>query len=206
MGGFESLMRAYEARRFPPTRRLDLHGEGPAAARERALHWIQSHAHEAPGTELLLIVERGGRPRGRRGPVRQAVERLLDGLVGGLIEWWAPFTDGSLALRVAVEPRIAPPVAARGPADEPHGGRTPETAGAALLAPDADIPVELLPLAEQIAELRRGREGLSLGLREVVLRRVWIEAQATAMDERMPFAAALERLLAEERRIGYEED
>jgi hypothetical protein len=62
VAGLHDLAREYEAQRFPPTRRLDLHAEGPQVARDRALHWIQSFAHEQPGAELLLIVERGGRP------------------------------------------------------------------------------------------------------------------------------------------------
>ena len=35
---------------------------------------------------------------------------------------------------------------------------------------------------------------------DVVLRRVWIEAQAEAMEERISFRDALERLLADEHR------
>ena len=54
MARLDDLAREYEARRFPPTRRLDVHGEGPTAARDRALRWIQMHAHENPGTERLL--------------------------------------------------------------------------------------------------------------------------------------------------------
>ncbi|HST62916.1 MAG TPA: hypothetical protein VLK84_29685, partial [Longimicrobium sp.] len=74
------LSREYEARHFPPTRRLDLQGEGPETARQRALRYIQSFAHEQPGAELLLIVERGRKPGGRRGPIRTSVEALLDEL------------------------------------------------------------------------------------------------------------------------------
>lgn len=197
MAGFESLTREYEARRFPAGRRLDLHGEGPGVARDRALRWIQSNAHEEPGAELLLVVERGGRPGRPPGPVRQAVERLLRELEGGLIEWWGQFASGSIAVRIAAEPRMVPS-ARPAPAPDPTEGRTPETAGAAQPPPDADIPPELLPLARRVAELRRDREGLSLGLLEVVLRRVWIETQAIAMDERVRFDEALGRLLAEE--------
>ncbi|HEX5724825.1 MAG TPA: hypothetical protein VFX98_05125, partial [Longimicrobiaceae bacterium] len=191
------------ARHFPPTRRLDLQGEGPQTARERALRWIQSFAHEQPGTDLLLVVERGRR-HGRPGPVRQAVEALLRELTGGLLEWWQPFAEGSLAVRVAREPqrwKAAP----RTPAPVPGEGRTDETAGRAYLPPRADIPPELLPLAERAAELRRTREGLAVGAMEVVLRGVWNEAQALAMAEGTGWEPALERVLAEERARLYEE-
>jgi hypothetical protein len=206
MAGFENLSREFEARRYPVHRRLDVHGEGPTVARQRALHWIQSYAHEAPGTELLLIVERGGRPGSRAGPVRLEVEKLLRSLVGGLIDWWTPFGDGSLSLRVSTDPRMVVPAREPTVVVDPTDGRTPETAGAAHLPPDEDIPEELLPLALLVTELRRSREGLSLGLEEVVLRRVWIETQAAAMDERIPFEAALARLLEEERKRAYEEE
>jgi hypothetical protein len=204
MAGFEHLTREYEARRYPPARRLDVHGEGPAVARDRALRWIQSHAHEEPGAELLLVVERGARPGRPAGPVRQSVEWLLRDLEGGLIAWWGPFANGSLALRIAYEPRMVAPSRATTTPD-PTEGRTPETASAAQPPPAADIPPELLPLASQVAELRRDREGLSVGLLEVVLRRVWIEAQATAMDERIPFETALDRLLERERTARVDE-
>lgn len=204
MPGLNDLSRAYEARHFPPTRRLDLHGEGPQAARERALQWIQSRAHERPGEELLLIVERGRRAGGHKGPVRQAVEKLLQQLTGGLLEWWQPFGPGSLAVRVAADPRLLPRPAPT-PRPAQGEGRTPETAGAGLLAPDDDIPEELLPLAQRIAELRREREALSVGLLEVMLRRVWIEAQAIAMAERVGWETALQRLLREEQARLLEE-
>ena len=204
MAGLGDLAREYEARRFPPTRRLDLHGEGPLAARERALRWIQSYAHEEPGQELLLIVERGRRPGRPPTPVRVAVERLLQELQGRLIDWWQVFGDGSLALRIAADPRMHPYGAEprHDPRDE---GRTPETAGAAVLATHHDIPEELMGIASRAAELRRHREGLSVGLLDVVLRRVWIEAQAEAMGKRIDFDRALERILAEERRKAAEE-
>jgi hypothetical protein len=205
MTGFENLSREFEARRYPAHRRLDVHGEGPTVARQRALRWIQSHAHEAPGTELLLVVERGARPGSRAGPVRVEVEKLLRSLVGGLIDWWTPFGVGSLSLRIAEYPTMAGPAREPVPVDDKFDGRTPETAGAAAIPPDEDIPEELLPLARQVAELRRSREGLSLGLEEVVLRRVWIETQAAAMGERITFHAALQRLLAHEQRMAYEE-
>jgi hypothetical protein len=206
MKGFEDLTREYEARRFPPTRRLDVHGEGPAVARERALRWIQSFAHEEPGAELLLIVERGSRPGARPGPVRQSVEKLLANLLGGLVQWWGPFGNGSLALRIADQPRMVPLTPAAPPDADRDDGRTAETASAAQPPPDADIPAELLPAAHQVAELRRDREGLSVGLFDVVLRRVWIEAQAIAMSERVSFATALERLLDAERALAYGEE
>lgn len=205
MAGLDDLPREYEARRFPPTRRLDLHGEGPRAARERALRWIQSFAHEEPGQELLLVVERGVRPGASPGPVRRSVEALLRELEGRLIAWWQEFGPGSLVVRVAEEPsmRPFPPPAAPVPADE---GRTPETAGAAFVRPMDDIPEELLPVARRAAELRRDREGASVRLLEVLLRQVWIEAQAVAMSERLTFEAALERIAAEEEARAYEEE
>ncbi len=201
---FRDLSREYEARRFPEARRLDLHGEGPATARERALHWIQSYAHEEPGQELLLIVERGRTPGRPPSQVRRAVERLLVELQGRLVEWWQDFGTGGLALRISDHPQMtlaAPPY-------RPEGeGRTPETAGATLIDVESDIPDDLLELATRAAESRRDREGLSLGLLDVVLRRVWIEAQAEAMGKRISFREALERLLADEiRRAEVERD
>jgi hypothetical protein len=203
--GFDELAREYEARRFPPRRRLDLQAEGPQTARDRALRWIQSFAHEEPGEELLLIVERGGRPGRPAGPIRRAVEQLLGELQGRLIEWWQPFGDGSLALRLSAEPRLTPFGGEL--ADGPEGeGRTAETAGTALLAVHHDIPPELADLAARVAEQRRGREGLSVGLLPVVLRRVWIEAQADAMERRTDFETALGRLLERERELALEEE
>jgi len=196
------LAREYEARRFPPTRRLDLHGEGPFTARERALKWIQSYAHEEPGQELLLIVERGRSPGRPASPVRRSVERLLVELQGRLVEWWQDYGTGALALRIADDPRMTLPSA---PQVVENEGRTPETAGAALLDVEQDIPPELLGPAEQIAEMRRDREGLSLGVADVVLRRVWIEAQAMAMAERISFARAVERLMQTELRLRAQE-
>jgi hypothetical protein len=198
MSEWRDLSREYEAKRFPEARRLDLHGEGPAVARERALHWIQSYAHEEPGQELLLIVERGRGPGRPPSDVRRAVERLLVELQGRLVAWWQDFGTGGLALRIADHPQMAP---AGAPRREESDGRTPETSGAALLAVHHDIPDELLGLACRVAEARRDREGLSLGLMDVVLRRVWIEAQAAAMGERITFEEALERLMAAERRL-----
>jgi hypothetical protein len=198
------LSREYEARHYPPTRRLDLQGEGPQTARERALRWIQSFAHEQPGAELLLIVERGGR-HGRKGPVRVAVEKLLQELEGGLLEWWQPFAEGSLALRVARDPRRW-----TGGAREPRAvageGRTDETAGRAYLPPRADIPPELVSLAERAADLRRTREGLPPGALDVVLRGVWNEAQALAMAEGTDWEPALQRVLERERARVYDDE
>ena len=197
MAGLHDLAREYEERRFPPTRRLDLHAEGPQVARERALHWIQSFAHERPGEELLLVVERGVRPGRAASPVRLAVERLLVELQGRLIDWWQEFGQGSLAVRVSSLPRMIP--LPSGPAAPEGEERTPETAGVALLALHHDIPDELLDLARRAAELRRVREGISVKLMDVVLRRIWIETQAAAMDRRISFEAALEQTLAGER-------
>jgi hypothetical protein len=200
----DELAREYEARHYPPTRRLDLQREGPDSARERALRWIQTFAHEEPGADLLLVVERVRRHGRGKGPVRLAVEKLLDELNGGLIDWWQPFADGSLALRIARDPRrFAPPPA---PKAVEGDGRTPETAGARWLAPQADIPPELLSLAERIAELRRVREGLPAGARDVLLRGIWNEAQARAMSERVPWERALQETFEDEQARMYEDD
>jgi hypothetical protein len=194
------LSREYEARHFPVSRRLDLQGEGPQTGRERALRWIQSFAHEQPGAELLLVVQRG---RARRGPVLAAIEGLLAELTPGLVEWWQPFAEGSLALRIARDPRRWVPNA---PAPPPAGdGRTPETAGARYLPPQADIPAELLPLATWVMELRRTREGLGVSLGEVVLRGIWNDAQRRAFEEGISWEQALREAQAEEERALYEE-
>ena len=198
---FRDLAREYEARRFPPGRRLDLHGEGPIAARERALQWIQSYAHEEPGQELLLIVERGRAPGTAPTQVRKAVERLLVELQGRLIAWWQDFGTGGLALRISDDPHMSLPI--ESPRIE-GDGRTADTAGAAAIRVEDDIPPELLGTASRIAELRRDREGLAVGLMDVVMRRVWIDAQAMAMSDRLSFASALERILVEERRLYRE--
>lgn len=205
MAGLHDLAREYEAQRFPPTRRLDLHAEGPQVARDRALHWIQSFAHEQPGQELLLIVERGVRPGRAAGPVRREVVKLLEELDGKLIDWWQNFGPGSLAVRISSLPRMDA-AATAGPPPVQGEGRTPETAGAAPLALHHDIPDELLELAGLAAELRRVREGISVGLLDVVMRRIWIETQAAAMDERISFEAALSRILSAERERVLEED
>jgi hypothetical protein len=197
------LAREYEARHYPATRRLDLQGEGPDTARERALRWIQTFAHEEPGADLLLVVERGRRDR-RKGPVRISVEKLLEELRGGLVEWWQPFAEGSLALRVARDPRRWIP---RARPVEPEGdGRTPETAGAAYVPAEDDIPADILPLARRVAEMRRTREGLGVSLLGVVMRQIWIDAQATAMSERVTFEEALRRTMREEEQRLYEDD
>src|SRR3954447_22539019 len=95
------LAREYEARHFPPTRRLDVQNEGPQTVRDRVLRWVQSFAHEQPGADLLLVVQRG---RHRKGPVLLEVEKLLDELTGALIDWWQPFAEGGGALRRAGGP------------------------------------------------------------------------------------------------------
>ncbi len=191
------LSREYEARHYPITRRLDLQGEGPETARQRALRWIQSFAHEQPGADLLLIVERARRAGGRKGPIRAAVEKLLDELNGNLIDWWHPFAEGSLALRISADPHRRRPPGPR--PEDPTEGRTDETAGRAWLHPEADIPEELLPLARRTAELRRTREGQAVGLMDVVLREIWIEAQAAAMTDRTSWQTALEAIAKHER-------
>lgn len=197
MTGMGDLLREYERVRFPPARRLDVQAESPRAARDRALKWIQSRAHETPGEELLLVVERGCRPGATPGVVEVELRKLLDEMQGRLIEWWEPFTPGTLALRIAFDPRFHRPAA---PASEPRGdGRTGATAGAARPDPAADIPPDLLDLARHAAELRRDREGLSLHLATVVLREVWNESQVLAMDRRLTFRAALEAVAARER-------
>lgn len=205
MAHLNELYREYEARHYPPTRRLDLQGEGPATARDRALRWIQTFAHEQPGAELLLVLERGRRVHTRKTAVRTSVEGLLADLMGKLIDWWQPFGPGSIAVRISRDPGMfAPP--AREPEPVVGDGRTPETAGAAYLPPEADIPEELLPTARRAAELRRTREGLSVGLAEVVLKRVWIEAQAAAMSEGESFGEALRRIVDAEEDLAYGDD
>lgn len=205
MAHLNDLAREYEARHFPPTRRLDLQGEGPATARDRALRWIQMHAHEQPGTELLLVLERGRRTEpARKSPVRLAVEGMLSELRGKLLDWWQPFGPGTIALRISGEPAMfAPPPK---PKADPTDGRTPETAGAAYVPAEADIPEELLPLARRAAELRRTREGLGVSIMSVMMRRIWIEAQAFAMSERETFEAALRRIVAAEEAKVFEDD
>jgi len=198
------LAREYEARHYPPTRRLDLQAEGPESARDRAMRWIQSFAHEEPGADLLLVVDRV-RPGRGKGPVRIAVERLLEDLNGGLIEWWQPFADGSLALRVARDPRRFPGGPAK-PRTPPGEGRTPETAGATYLDPAADIPPDLLPIATRAAELRRSREGLGPSAADVVLRRIWNDAQARSFSEGVSWHQVLTEVLEAEQRALYEED
>ncbi len=205
MGGWQQLARQYEQRNFPPTRRLDLQAEGPDTARSRALRWIQMWAHELPGAELLLVVDRVKGSRSRSSPVRRSIESLLDDISGGLIEWWQEFGEGSIALRIAAYPDIS---ATRSVEPEPvdlagDDGRTRETAGVAFPDAEDDIPPELLSLAERAAELRRAREGLSVGLLGVVLRQVWISAQAIAMTERLTFEGGLRRILATEERQAY---
>jgi hypothetical protein len=200
MGGMKDLLRDYERARFPPERRLDLQGEGPRSARERALQWIQSRAHEAPGQELLLIVERGRAPGRPGSAVAVEVQRLLTELEGKLIDWWQPFAQGSLAIRIAAQPSM---YRASAPSAEPVGeGRTEETAGAARPSAREDIPPELLDLAQRTAELRIEREGFSIRILDVVLREVWIEAQALAMERRVSFEDAMRVTFERERGKG----
>jgi hypothetical protein len=136
--------------------------------------------------------------------VRVSVEKLLEELLGGLVEWWQPFADGSLALRVARDPRRWG--AARA-AQGAGGGRAhSETAGAAYVPAEDDIPEEILPLARRVAEMRRTREGLGVPLLGVVMRQLWIQAQATAMSERVSFEDALTRIMRDEERRLYEDD
>lgn len=202
MARLNELSRDYEARHFPPTRRLDLQAEGPRSAPQRALRWIQTWAHEEPGAELLLVLERGS---GGRSGVRAAVEAMLDRQEGGLIDWWQPFTSGTVALRIAEDPRMVRRKVVES-APEPDEGRTEETSGPAYVAPERDIPADLLPQAERLAEMRRAREGLSPALMEVVLRRVWIDAQAEAMTAEIGWAEALARLVRRETARGHEVD
>lgn len=201
MAQWNDLAREYENRRFPASRRLSLHGEGPGTASDRVLRWIQSYAHEEPGSELLLLLERHGRDRA----VWRAVEGVLNRITPGLVDWWQPFSAGSIALRIAAEPRLQTPRAAV-PAAHPLDGRTPETAGAAYLEPEADVPPELLPLARRAAELRRVREGASLQVASVLLRRVWIETQSRAMTADLSFEQALAQIVREEEEQVYAEE
>jgi len=197
--GMKDLMREYERKRFPAERRLDLQGEGPRSARDRALHWIQSKAHENPGEDLLLVVDRVGFPGRAPSPVHVEVQKLLRDLEGRLIEWWQPFAPGSIALRTSLTPTMHLP-APRSPAERVEGeGRTEETAGAARVHPREDIPPDLLYQAERTAERRIEREGHSIRLLDVVLREVWIEVQALAMEERLTFDEAMRRVEVRER-------
>ena len=194
----KDLMREYERARYPEDRRLDLHGEGPRVARERALQWIQSRAHEAPGQELLLILERGARAGRAPTPVTESVQQLLGELEGKLIDWWQPFTPGTIAVRVAHRPNVLPEPADRRPE---RSAEQPEWSDqAARAAPLLDIPPELQELARRAAELRLAREGFGMGLEAVILREIWIEAQALAMDRRITFEKALRRVHDEELR------
>ncbi|MBV9773558.1 MAG: hypothetical protein JO040_06385 [Gemmatimonadetes bacterium] len=205
MTHLNELFREYESRHYPPTRRLDLQGEGAATACDRTRRWIQLFAHEQPGADLLLVLERGKRREGKKSPVRLAVEGLLNDLSGKLVDWWQPFGPGSIALRIARDPGMFRN--AKGESVKDNGeGRTPETAGAAYLHPEADIPEELLPLARRAAELRRTREGLGVSVMEVVLRGIWIEAQAAAMTEGVSFETALRRIMKAEEVKAYEDE
>ena len=203
MAGMNDLMREYESKRFPIYRRLDLQGEGPRSARERALHWLQSRAHESPGEELLIIVDRGGRPGRPPSPVAAEVQKLLAELQGRLLEWWQPFAPGSYAVRLSLDPRIQRGYTA--PSALTGDGRTEETAGAARPPADQDIPAELLDSARQIVDLRLEREGLTTRIANVVLREVWIEVQAAAMENGITFEKAMAKALEAERKSGWRE-
>lgn len=202
MTSLAELMREYERKRYPADRRLDVHAEGTRPAREKVLHWIQSRAHETPGEDLLLIVARGVRPGSSPSPVEAEIRRLLDSLQGRLIEWWQEFAPGSLAVRLSDDPKMFTP---RRPRADPGEGRTTETSGAARPDPEQDIPPELRELAVRVADMRIQREELSPRIRNVVLREVWIEAQAAAMENRTDFGDALERLLGVEKGLIYED-
>lgn len=204
MAGINDLMREYEAKRFPIYRRLDLQGEGPRSARERALHWLQSRAHESPGEEVLLIVERAVRPGRPPSPVSVEVQKLLAELDGKLLAWWQPFAPGSFAVKISSDPRMR--VARTAPAEPDGDGRTDDTAGAARPPAAQDIPPELLDDARQIVHLRLEREGLTTRISDVVLREVWIEVQATAMEKRMTFGDAMSALLGLERVRSLEDE
>jgi hypothetical protein len=195
-------MREYERARYPEHRRLDLQAEGLATARDRALRWIQSRAHEQPGQDLLIIVSRGGRPGYRVSPLESEVRSLLEELQGKLIGWWEPFAPGSLAIRIADVPDMH---LRRDPVPGSSGeGRTDETSGAAPLSPPSDIPPELLEIAIRIADKRIEREGLNPGIRDVVLREIWTEAQALAMERGIDFAAGLGRIMDSEIDKSYD--
>lgn len=198
------LMREYERSRYPAHRRLDVQAEGPQTARERVLKWIQSRAHEEPGEDLLLIVARGTRPGAPPPPIEVEVRKLLDGLQGKLIEWWQPFAPGSLAVRLARDPSMFHP----GDRPDPHAGdgRTRETSGVAQPPPSRDIPPELYETARRVADLRIEREGLSSRVLDVMLREVWNDAQALAMEDRRTFESSLGTLLDEEMQIRLDED
>jgi hypothetical protein len=194
-------IREYEEARFPADRRLDVHGEGPRVARERVLRWIQSRAHEHPGQELLLIVDRGRAAGRRASPVAMTVGDLLDELTGKLIEWSRPFAPGSIAIRIAEDPRMERrPVVSRDP--RPTDGWIDATTGAARPSPSIDIPRELRAAANDAARLRMDREELTPRVKELVLREIWNEAQVLAMEEEISFADALAAILDEERALA----
>jgi hypothetical protein len=202
LAGLHDLMREYERARYPEHRRLDLQAEGLATARDRALQWIQSRAHEEPGQDLLIIVSRSGRPGNKVSPLETEVRSLLEELQGKLIGWWEPFAPGSLAIRIADVPDMRP---RRDPDPGSRGeGRTDETSGAAPLSPQRDIPPQLLEIAIRIADKRIEREGLNPGIRDVVLREIWTEAQALAMERGIDFAAGLGRIMDSEIDKSYD--
>lgn len=202
MTNLSELLREYERKRYPPARRLDIQRESPESAADRALHWIQSRAHETPGADLLLVVDRGISPGTEPRAVERHVRKLLDRLKGRLIDWWEPFTPGTLALRLAVEPVWEVPRQRKEP--DPIG-RTAETAGSARPDIEKDVPPELWDAVSRVAGLRVEREGHSIRLKPVISREVWIEAQAIAMDRRLSFGDALQELYQAELEMASEE-
>jgi broad specificity phosphatase PhoE len=194
--------RAYEARHFPAAYRLDLHADGPQAARRRALRWIELMAHEHPGDEVLLVVERGGAVRREPGAVRLEVEALLDELDGALIDRWQRFGTDGVAVRISPDPdRFREPEAAAEP-ELPEGSEKPEP----MIDPTADIPAELRGLVRRGAELRRMREGHGVALMDTLMRRIWIAAQAAAMSGEGTVEHTLGALVEAEERATYLED
>ena len=66
-----------------------------------------------------------------------------------------------------------------------------------------------MPLARRTAELRRTRERQAVGLMDVVLREIWIEAQAAAMTDRISWESALQAIARREQARmleSFEED
>ena len=195
-------MQEYEDSRFSAHQRLDLQAEGPRQAGERLLHWIQSRSHEDPGSELLVIARRGGTPGSDPVPVEREVERVLRQVDRKLIDWWHPMTPGSFALKVSDDPQMALKRRVKVLQDD---GRTADTLSAAGPDPDTDIPPDLLELARSVALLRIEREELSAGVQQLILREIWVEAQALAMEERLSFGDALGRLKKEELELTYDD-
>lgn len=194
--------RAYEARHFPAAYRLDLHAEGPQGARRRALRWIELMAHEHPGDEVLMVVERGGQVRRESGPVRLEVEALLEELNGALIDGWQRFGTDGVAVRISRDPdRFREPEESTEP-EVPEGRDKPEP----MIDPTGDIPRELQAMVRRGAELRRMREGHGVALMDTLMRRIWISAQAAAMSGEGTVESALATLVKGEERATYLDD